>query len=133
MREIKFRAFNEEYKLMEYGVAIIDGAAFKLQVGRDDGDTIESVSGIRIKGPRMQFTGLRDKNSKEIYEGDIVSFYGASPIEYTGEIKFNDGCFDIENVRFRDYLKVYVGNHAVEVIGNRFENPELLNKGENKK
>lgn len=75
----------------------------------------------------MQFTGLKDMNGTEIYEGDRVRFWTGLNEEFLGEVKFVDGCFDIvcENAgkynTLRDYLKVYVGNHAVKVIGNVYE------------
>jgi len=78
-----------------------------------------------------QFTGLHDKNGKEIWEGDIVKRWTSDGGQYIGIIKFNDGCFDVEGFagkygKLRDYVKVYVANHAIEVVGNIYENSKLL-------
>ena len=67
----------------------------------------------------MQFTGLHDKNGKEIYEGDVVIF-GGSKIPKVME--FVRGGFWLDGI--------YGGAEAyrMEVIGNIYENPELLKK-----
>lgn len=77
----------------------------------------------------MQYTGLKDKNGKEIYEGDIVKLIADScrgdkfkPF-IAGYVSFRSGSFYITDnavsrFRWEDYI--------VEVIGNIYENPELL-------
>jgi uncharacterized phage protein (TIGR01671 family) len=130
MREIKFRAWDDRPngKCMLDWITI-NQTAFNFKADRPLLWTIFHTPGIVL----MQYTGLRDKNGKEIYEGDIVKFY-KNERHYVGEIKFENGCFDIiayapEPKSWRG--KVFVGGilrgfQSVEVIGNIYEHPELL-------
>lgn len=69
--------------------------------------------------PLMQFTGLLDKNGKEIYEGDLTSCLGNKP----KEVIFHKGCF-CHKVGEKDYH--IFGEKDWEIIGNIYENPELI-------
>ena len=95
----------------------------------------------------MQFTGLLDKNGKEIYEGDIVEW--KPPGDFyrnnvsTGEIVFSEDCFVVQAIKLGSFQPEEEGNvysndfygpegrefswGDCEVIGNIYENPELLN------
>lgn len=76
-----------------------------------------------------QFTGLHDKNGKEIYEGDICSTYNIDePSNLVDTVVFHDGSFVFQNdyklsIEIRGFKKDYI-----EVIGNIHENPELTTK-----
>jgi uncharacterized phage protein (TIGR01671 family) len=69
----------------------------------------------------VQYTGLNDKNGKEIYEGDILQLFNPKQTFY---VKFEDGCFLLEPEPTGLFL--YEENKKAEIIGNIFENPELL-------
>lgn len=87
--------------------------------------------GINGEYPIMQFTGLLDKNGKEIYEGDIVSIMDCEPSLY--KICYWEQCFKwgVENLGkdpscwVNDNLEEFEDYH-LEVVGNIYENHELL-------
>ena len=83
----------------------------------------------------MQFTGLKDKNGKEIYEGDILNWTGkrskdTSKFAYRYIIIFEDGIFGYRlgnaQVNKTEPLQGLVELETYEVIGNIYENPKLL-------
>lgn len=117
MREIKFRAWDGE-KMVE--VAELHLNTKELLV--DD----EEWLSMRYS-PLMQFTGLKDKNGREIYEGDILDI----------GLRDQDGKPVVAPVSYEAYLAGYVLDNRgygiwqrlggdCEVVGNIFENPELL-------
>ena len=69
----------------------------------------------------MQSTGLRDKNSKEIFEGDIVKCSGL-----LGTIESFKAMWICSFVKYNNYQKVGFFAQEIEVVGNIYENPELL-------
>lgn len=119
MRDIKFRIWNwNEDKTPAY-IEITPGSWL------DEG-------GIPDNAIVEQFTGLHDKNGKEIYEGDIIKFKNMVR-EATGKIIFNEhGFFAISYLDSQyTYSDVALLNRFdtesnCEIIGNIFENPELL-------
>lgn len=104
-REIEFRAWEHDRKKMCYG--------YQYNIGDAE----------QNKYPIMQFTGLKDKNGKEIYEGDIVSHLHSA-----------DTCVVVFQKETAMFLAEEIGDEKLgfgiedvtEVIGNIYENADLL-------
>ncbi len=111
----------------------MENRIIKFRIWNNIGKRMLYDSGLEIKGCKvlskfvMQFTGLKDKNRKEVYEGDIVkSFNQMEKKEVVFVVEFDSGIFECSNddelVNLRDLC---LWNNC-EVIGNRYENLELL-------
>lgn len=85
----------------------------------------------------MQFTGLKDKNNKEVYEGDIVQFFPYhlckskkwKTMAINGQVIFNNNsqfCIRYKDVKDEGEFSDYLFPIECRVIGNIYENPELL-------
>jgi uncharacterized phage protein (TIGR01671 family) len=139
-RIIKFRAWDERKEVMHTNVNFIktgDAGNDWIVFSSDQApyDTIGQAS-ICFNNPYfsqqiklMQFTGLYDKNNEEIYEGDIVKRkrFLSGKDEYVSVIIFKDGCFCLEPeiTIINDYAYQYA---EIEIIGNIYQSPELLNE-----
>lgn len=119
MREIKFRAWDG--KSMHQNVVIVDNKAYRR------GYFANIFSPNAKAGIPMQYTGLKDKNSKEIYEGDIYH-QGDKRILYV--VVYHGASFIGKQVRSTSYAGLEAFQENIEVIGNRFDNPELLKSGD---
>ena len=74
----------------------------------------------------MQYTGLKDKNGKEIYDGDVVELETENSTQ-RWEVCFYDGSFGFaRDDHFITFGYVNHGSDGIEVIGNIYENPNLL-------
>jgi len=126
-REIKFRAWDKPNKRMcyfnngfiqnnEYDIWHLDAV--------NDCDNICDVpceDNIEL----MQFTGLKDKNGKEIYEGDIIK----DDENYQGVVEWNEDYvgWNYYDKHVEEHLDFQcVGENHLEVIGNIYENKELI-------
>jgi hypothetical protein len=132
MREIKFRAWNVKEKYMDDALFLhCDGDIYDSATKSYDTPNIEIEEVVKSDFILMQYTGLKDKNGKEIYEGDMPSgtwaggyllwcdkckciTYQSNLIDCfqcLGEVTWAEIVEDIDNI---------------EIIGNIYENPELL-------
>lgn len=121
-REIKFRAWEHDRKKMCYG--------YETYIADAEQNNY----------PLMQFTGLKDKNGVEIYEGDILCNEEYQTWEWRGVVKFSHGVFGAEwltNVKSQSMVGSWGQKHNLRgldddiierliVIGNIFENPDLI-------
>ncbi|WP_294729221.1 YopX family protein [uncultured Fusobacterium sp.] len=125
MREIKFRAWLKEEKIMGE-VLGIDILHKEIYFSNENINCYEYTEFKDIE--LMQYTGLKDKNEKEIYEGDIVIHHSKmyKIIFNTEEARFvlRDDEFEM-NIPFTNN-----NNKRMEIIGNIYESLELL--GEDK-
>ena len=136
MREIKFRAWDKSRKeMVTFELKDLDCGHIPWAGQLDDMVLI-------------QYTGLKDKNGKEIYEGDVVAFDDVITADDTLGIEPNGYIFgpedrevvawdeetagwafkwsEDEEWKYRRDSHGLLVDGMVEVIGNRFENPELL-------
>jgi len=119
MRELRFRAWHKKRKKMYYFP--LEGlweGGFYLGIDEEDRD----APGFYVNGEDieiMQYTGLKDKNGKEIYEGDIC-------IQQSGSLPLKKGKITINPTQgvLVDNWPIWILN--VEIISNIYENPELL-------
>jgi uncharacterized phage protein (TIGR01671 family) len=142
MKELRFRAWDIDNKEFVYISGTTDG-----EIWIDNG--ISTVIMPEHKGPYEQYTGLKDKKGKKIYEGDICRLIyseirdGRKRWKKVNEdierVEFEDGYFKFSNtdqygigseLSFSDYGEWSTADgsykYEAEVIGNIHENPELL-------
>ncbi|WP_457641412.1 YopX family protein [Persephonella sp.] len=116
MREIKFRAWLKETKEM----IEVDDIRFLKPL------TINTTSAWRLEDEivLMQYTGLKDRNVREIYEGDILQRNNGS--KYV--VVFENGCFKLKPIGKHSEISTiaYAKHEPIEIIGNIYENPDLL-------
>ena len=117
MRDIKFRGYNEiNKKILNWNELLDTNLKNIFTMQKKD-------TGIIL----MQYTGLHDKNGKEIYEGDIVRKFNG----IIGKVIYEHSEFiiDVTNNKKLDYGRLDLIENFIEVIGNIYDNPDLLEKG----
>ena len=128
MREIKFRAWDIGQEMLDHENLMSQ------RYSKYDDDNISNDTSHKI----MQYTGLKDKNGKEIYEGDILEnkrsggvfevLWGVPNESYAGwAVKWKLQDFDIGHINY-DLLYFKERMDNCEILGNIHENPELITK-----
>lgn len=131
----KFRAWDKDSKVMRSWKDLIltkdDGDDFWL-IGYKENACITSFDHDQTL---MQSTGLKDKNGVEVFQGDVV-IHEEGEYSYKGIVLKDKYYFYIEGVNindsfsFDDISNTLIGEADLEVIGNIYENPELLEQAD---
>ena len=133
-RVIKFRAWVGELKHFLY---TDDGRGFCFCLHPVGGDFIEDANRHTVDSEEwQQFTGLKDKNGVEIYEGDIVeiiqSIYPRTDKKWRGVVIWEEYSFNGAGFYFSHFdcpMQLFSeGTQHIKRLGNIHENPELLEK-----
>jgi len=131
MREIKFRAWNKKHKQMLYNAELttVDIREKPELMEKCDGFEITTFFHIAPHDPNtvlMQYTGLKDKSGREIYESDILKhdLWGVD------QVVWDDMCANFrckrEGEKAHDITLAHHQLKQTKAIGNIYENPELL-------
>lgn len=133
MRDIKFRAWDKTREEMhtDYGYFEVSSEGYWALIENLQGGEKNIVCG-ESNGVLMQFTGLLDKNGKDIYEGDIIDSTSQKYLRQNGDTKFYPNGRPTKIVKwnlnsYHNGWNIYDGRMSQhEVIGNIYENPELI-------
>ena len=138
MREIKFRGKRMDNREWVYGYYVIDPKGRHRIYWQPFDEATSHTYHFVIPATVGQFTGLKDRNGKEIYEGDIVEFiYWPEGINrrHIGIVsldQYRNWCLKISEEKIKEFKysngRFHIDNAVLygEVIGNIHDNPELL-------
>lgn len=135
---LKFRVWHETLKQMHYNDFIVTATGYTAKLYQEN-DYMMKFNQYDLEFDKqcvvMQSTGLKDKNGKLIYEGDIVQFYNDEFLQ-TMKIIWDNDELDFKAIGLKKSVEcyeqdfLYLGyikkEHSLEVIGNIYENSELL-------
>lgn len=117
MREIKFRVWDKVHGMMpvqKISLKTMKAMPYGWNIAYDFGEV-------------MQYTGLKDKHGKEIYEGDIIRYEHSAVGSIVRVVQYKYGMYGVEgNVKGTQIPFANILDSTREVIGNIYENPELL-------
>lgn len=125
-REIKFRAWDEQGKIMLYR-ELFDMNWYTTEFNDNTGSHCWGAisGGQRNFIKPMLSTGLKDKNGKEIYEGDILSMHNG---QYNSQVVWDTDRYIADHIGNGGSESITTFIEDLEIIGNIYENPELLKK-----
>ncbi|MDM7527177.1 YopX family protein [Lacticaseibacillus paracasei] len=129
-REIKFRVWdhNTDTMMIPDDFEFCDGEISWIDAGREAGPK-SGNDGDPGQFEIMQYTGLHDKNGREIYEGDVVRTGKdniGDPEPMIGQVIMREGSWIIENEKKQEAIDLFSEITSREVIGNIFEDKQLL-------
>ena len=127
-RELKFRAWKikEKEMLPAYEIGAIDFFGGRMLRDTEIFFFDEDRYGDKVDLHLMQFTGLKDKNGKEIYEGDIISTEAKVRLLVGWNTEYASFCLDKDGWMYSHWFGESCNPKDCKVIGNIYENPELL-------
>ena len=131
MREIKFRAKRADTGAWVYGdlthvqrICTVD----EVQRSGRGSEPVVRVANYDVDEKTIgQYTGLKDRDRDEIYEGDVLCFRDTKGVSYRFEVVYEDGAFCFSHYRERAFTELRHHNLSKYIVnGNIHDNPELL-------
>lgn len=131
MREIKFRAKRADNGAWVYGDLTHVQKICTVEEVQGNGrrsEPVVSVANYDVDEETIgQYTGLKDRDGDEIYEGDILCFRDTKGVSYRFEVVYEDGAFCFSHYRERAFTELRHHNLNKYIVnGNIHDNPELL-------